>query len=330
MSIASEASNAPTALQAALDAGLNALSNTQTIYFQTYTKSTMPLDGYVFWVANGDSVPYVGSVHQITSREQEQDQTAAVNKIIFTSESEIAQFNVINSQTLMVGSWVIDGVTKKMVFNDHAALYLRAGLYHYSGDTVYPALESQLINVIGDLPTGPIVSNSLPIWLSQNSIAPVYASYLVPANITPPYVAVHISPDETEVIGQFPIYGWPGTLPRLDTTFILGSSALTGVAPLYSMPSSQLMRDKVEFTLYGFTNKMAIQYLASLADYSLMTDNFGFCNSPAIRDEKRTQSEISAIAMKKSITIQASYYQSAADAIARRLLVHSTVSFSFP
>lgn len=315
MSLATEASNAPMALQAALDAGLNALSNTQTVNFQTYTKSTMPLDGYVFWVANGDSIPYIGSVHQITEKHQDHDQTIALNKIIFTAETEITQFNLINAQILIVGSWTIDGVVKKMVFNDQAALYLRAGLYHYSGDTVYPALESQLITSIGSLPVGPIVSNSLPLWLAQNSLAPVYPSYLVPDNLAPPYVAVHVVPEETEVIGQFPIAQWPG---------VTG----TGTDPLHSLPVAQLMRDKVEFTMYGFTNKLAIQYLSSLMDYSLLTDDFGFCNSPAIKDEKRIQSEISAIAMKKSFTIQASYYQFTSDAIARRLILSANYSLS--
>jgi len=314
MTITQEAAQAPMSLQAALQAGLNSLSNTQTVSFQSYCKSTMPIDGYVFWVATGNSSEYVGSVHQITQRRQDHDQTIAVNKIIFTSESEITQFNSINPQSLLVGSWEVDGVCLRMVFTDQAALYRQADLYHYSGDTVYPALESQLIGSITDLPSGPIVSNSLPIWLLQNSIAPVYPSYLVPQNVEPPYIAVHIPAEDTEVLGQFPTFSWPGVVSG------------TGVDPLHQLPSSQLMRDKVELTLYGFNNQMAIQYLIGLEEFSLMTDSFGFCNSPAIRDDKRIQSEISAIAMKKSITILASYYQGTADAIARRLILSASVS----
>jgi hypothetical protein len=66
---------------------------------------------------------------------------------------------------------------------------------------------------------------------------------------------------------------------------------------------------------------MAIQYLAMLIDYSVNTDNFGFGNSPAIRDDKRPQVEIAALAMKKTINIIAWYYQSTADAVARRLIL---------
>ena len=314
--IAQEASQAPQALRAALNAGINSLSNTQQITFQAYRKNTIPVDGYVFWVAFGDPQQFTGSLHQITERFQDEDQTISINKIIFTSEAEITAFNQINTQTLMVGSWVADGVTLQVVFNDQAALYKQAGVYHYSGDTVYPALASQLIQSLADLPIPPIVSNSLPIWLAQNSFAPVYPSFLVPSNIEPPYISCHIPPEETEPLGQFPQYQWPQNP--------LG----VGTDPLIQMSSSQLMRDTVKLTLYGFTNQMAIQYLSSLFDYSLATDEVGFCNSPVIRDDKRIQSEISALAMKKTIMIQASYYQATADAVARRLILTATMNYT--
>ena len=315
--IAQEAIQAPQALQAALNAGINSLSNTQQVSFQAFKKNTIPVDGYVFWVASGDPVLLTGSLHQITERFQEEDQTIAINKIIFTSESEITAINQVDTQTLMVGSWDADGVTLQVVFNDQSALYRQADLYHYSGDTVYPALASQLIKTLKDLPVGPIVSNSLPLWLGQNSFAPVYPSFLVPSNIQPPYIACHIDPDATEPLGQFPIYQWPA------------NPSGVGTAPLIKMASSQLMLDTVKLTLYGFTSQMAIQYLSSLFDYSLATDDIGFCNSPVIRDDKRIQSEISSLAMKKTIVILASYYQATADAIARRLLLSANMEYTF-
>ncbi len=312
MGIANEALNAPLEMQAALAAGVSTVSRNQTVSFQQYIKSTVPTDGYVFWIATGIPIPYTGSLHQITTQIQEEDQTIAINRIIFTATEEISAFNNINTTTLWVGSWVADGVKLKVVFNQHTALYKQAGLYHYSGDTVYPALESQLIASIGDLPLAPIVSNSLPIWLSQNSIAPVYASFLVPSNLAPPYIVAHVEPSDTAPLGSFPIYTWP----------------VNPVTGFNQLPSSQLMRDTVRLTLYGLTNQQAIQYLVGLMEYSLATDAFGFCNSPAIHDEKRTQSEISAIAMKKTIIIQASYYQSTADAIAKRLIVSANISIT--
>jgi hypothetical protein len=105
-------------------------------------------------------------------------------------------------------------------------------------------MASQLVQAESDLPTGPIVSNSLPIWLAQNSMAPVYPSYLVPDNIQPPYVVAHIEPQSTEALGAFPIIQVPGT-PEPDS----------GTAPIYQFATSQLMREWVHLTLYGFTNQ---------------------------------------------------------------------------
>lgn len=313
MGILTEAASAPTQLQASLAAGLASISNNQTVSFQQYNKSVMVADGFVFWVASGSPVQVVGSLHRLSETVQEEDNTFGKNRIIFTTANEIDQFNTINPQTMWVGSLVTDGNTLLMSFNETAAVYQQAGLWHYSGDSVYPALQSQLVANANSLPTSPIVSNSLPIWLTQSSFAPVYPSFLVPDNITPPYIVAHVVPEATDVLGQFPTYTWPG---------------VTSGTNNYLLPRSQLMVDRVHLTLYGFNNQKAIQYLSSLMDYSLNTDTFGFCNSPSIKDEKRVQSEIAVIAMKKTITIMASYYQSTADAVARKLILSASSSFT--
>ncbi|WP_297505896.1 hypothetical protein [Ferrovum sp.] len=311
MGIISEATQ--TQLQATLAAGLGTLSNQQQIIFQQYAKSVSVADGYVFWVATGNNLTATGSLHQITETIQDEDNTYAKNGIVFTSQAEVTQFNLIDPQMMWIGAWIQDDVTLRVVFNDSGSVYQQSGLWHYSGDTVYPALQSQLVSSEADLPVGPIVSNSLPIWLAQNTFAPVYPSYLVPDNLEPPYIVVHIEPESTETLGAFPVYQWPG---------------VTAGTNDYQLPSSQLMKEKVKLTLYGFTNQSAIQYLSSLMDYSINTDDFGFMNSPAIRDEKRKQSEIAAIAMKKSIDILASYYQGTADAVARRLILSAAVTIN--
>lgn len=314
MGILNEASGAPSQLQAALDSGLSQISNNQTVTFQQYSKSVLPTDGFVFWVATGGSVRFSGSLHIVTDRRQDEDQTIAANKLVFTAEEEISQFNSINPDTLWIGAWVVDDVTLQVAFSETGANYEQAGLWHYRGFAVYPALASQLIASAADLPVGPIVSNSLPIWLSQNSFAPVYPSYLVPDNVTPPYITAHVEPEMTEV-PSFPIRVWPGTvIPN------------SGASPLYELASTQMARDNVKLTLYGFTNQMAIQYYMSLIEYSMNTDDFGFGNSPAIQDDKRTQVEIAAIAMKKTINIVAWYYQGTSDAIARRLILSAFIT----
>lgn len=319
MSLATEASGAPGQLQAALAAGVASISQNQTVTFTQYTKSVLPTDGYVFWVATGTTASFTGSLHYLTDRHQEEDQTLGMNQVLFTAPEEITALNTVNPTTMWVGSWSVDSTTLQVVFAERGAYYEQSGLWHYRGYTVYPALASQLVASSADLPVEPIVSNSLPIWLSLTTVGtltvPVYPSFLVPDNVVPPYITAHVEPEATDALQSFPIYTWPGTTG-------------TGPAPLHQLPSSQLMRDRVRLTLYGLNNQQAIQYYAGLIDYSINTDDFGFCNSPAIRDDKRTQVEIAAIAMKKTLTILASYYQATADAVARRLILSAAVTTS--
>ena len=291
MGILTEAANAPQQLAATLSAGLDSLSSKQQVVFTQYNKFVSPLDGFVFWINSGSTATYKGSLHQTIQRVQNEDETIAINKIVFTSESEISQFNLINSQVLFVGAWVSDGVTLQVVFNEALSVYKQAGLWHYSGDAVYPALQAQLLPNVGAVPVAPVVNN------------------LVPDNALPPYVSVHIAPENTTTLGQFPLLEWPSP----------------SVSGFNQMASTQLMQDKVELTLYGFNNLLATQYFVSLMQYSLNTDDFGFCNSPAIRDGKRTQVEIGAIAMLKKIDILASYYQSTANALSQRLIVNAAL-----
>ncbi|VWB07186.1 hypothetical protein [Burkholderia lata] len=316
MSLISEAGAAPTQLAATLAAGVDQISNNQVVTFQQYSKSTIPTDGYVFWVANGPAQQFKGSLHVLSERRQEEDQTLAANQFVFTAEEEITQLNVIAPGVMWVGAWQVDGTALQVAFSATGFNYQQAGLWHYRGFAVYPALASQLVSSVGDLPTGPIVSNSLPIWLSLSSLAdaPIYPSFLVPDNVVPPYVAVHIDPAQTIALQAFPLFDWSGR-----------ANPNTDPSPLYEVPSWQLMRDTVRMTFYGFTNQQAIGFFSALMDYSVNTDDFGFCNSPAIVDDKRTQVEIAALAMKKTFVVQVSYYQGTADAIARRLILSAII-----
>jgi hypothetical protein len=292
-----------------LAAGVNTLSLNQTVSFTQYAQTVLPVDGYVFWVNTGQTITVQGSLHYSTDQQQNEDETIDINRVIFTALSQIDSFNQVSPNDLFIGTF--EGI--RFSFNARGSFYQQANVYHYVGNAIYPALASQIIDNPALIPVEPIVSNSLPIWLSQNSFAPVYPSFLVPANIVPPYITAHIEPDMTEV-PSFPIYVWPGTTEP-------GSPA-----PLHDLPSTQLAKDSVRLTLYGFTNQQAIQYLVSLIEYSMDSDNFGFGNSPAIKDQKRTQSEMNVIAMKKTIDISAWYFQSTADAIARRLILSAGFS----
>lgn len=325
MSIINEAASAPSQLAAALAAGVDDISSDQTVQFQQYTKSVIPTDGYVFWVASGTVQSFSGSLHVLSERRQEEDQTLAANQFVFTAEEEVSQLNAIAPDSMWVGTWLTDDATLQVAFSSNGMNYRQAGLFHYRGFAVYPALASQLINSAADLPVGPIVSNSLPIWLglplqstvyAPFGIAPVYPSFLVPDNIVPPYITAHIDPSTTIAQQAFPLFDWSARAnPNGDPS------------PLYELPSYQLMRETVRLTLYGFTNQQAIQFFAALMDYSVNTDEFGFGSSPAIVDDKRTQVEIAALAMKKTFAIQVSYNSGTSDAIARRLILEAGFSF---
>lgn len=318
MPSAAEAASGGSQLQAALDAGLDQLSADQVVSFVQYEKFSLWPDSSVFWIASGVTQSAKGSLHFATDRFQNEDETLGSNEFIFSSEQEITAFNTVSPTTLFIGSWPFgDGQALQIVFSRRGRFYEESGVWHYSGIAVYPAMQSQILASAADIPTGPIVSNSLPIWLAQNSMAPVYPSFLVPDNIVPPYIVAHIEPSQTQALGAFPVIGpWPGvTVPD------------SGGSPLHDLPSSQLMRDEVMLTLYGFNNQMALQFLNALIEGSKDGSiPFGFADSPVIHDGKRIQTEIAALAQKKTIVISANYLQGAADVVARRLLLSAILS----
>lgn len=317
-----EAAGQSSQLQSVLDAGVENISSRQQVTFTLYTSVTVSQDGTLFWVASGQVLTVTGSLHYSTDLLQDEDQTVAANHVILTSESEITEFNLMAPGQLWLGSWPVaqGNATLQVAFSTRGDQFGPANLWHYRGIAVLPPMSAQIIASPADLPSGPIVSNSLPFWLAQNSFAPVYPSFLVPENVVPPYIAAHIEPDQTEALQGFPLLdGFPKPLPSpLQPT-------------LYQLTGHQLSSDRVRLTLYGFNNQTAWQYLYSLIEYSRATDNYGFMPpNPVIRDPKRIQREITAIAQKKVIDLRVSYYQSAADIIARRLIVEAIVTTVTP
>ena len=299
--------------QGALQEGIENLAAEQnrTFTFTEYTRYQLSEDGYVFWVQGSNTITVVGALHIATERDQAIDNTIAVNSVILDSESSINEFNTVNPASMWIAQLATPGgVVVPVAFQRRGPFFVEASIYHYAGFAVFPPLGPQLFASAGDLPTNLIVSNSFPICLSKKSIAPFYPSSLVRENIKPPYIVAHIEPELTKPIQPVPYYAWAGG------------------AGFQNLTVYQLYRDHVQLILYGFTNAMAQQFYAGLIETSLNDETFGFSGEiPSIQDEKRTQPEIAAIAMKKTLSFDASYYQSAADAIARRLIVSATVQF---
>ena len=309
---------ATTQQESTLLAGLSVLSADQTLTFTKYIKQILPLDGYVFWL-RGETKQVTGSLHYATNVEMHEDETLAVNRVVFTTSEKIEGLNKSAGQLI----WVAAFRDIRFAFSAHGMYYEQSGLYHYSGQAVYPALASQLVDNLYDLsPDRAIVSDSLPIWLALQTYNPIwlgfnnpcipvgsapslvlYPSFLVPANIVPPYGAVHIEPAQTSALQATPY--------------------LNGV---YS--HSQLATDHVKITLYGCDNNAALDLVDLVNQYSLDTDNMGIMNMPIMRDEKRTQAEIAAIAMKKTIEFDVSYYQTRVRNIARQLILDVIVQYA--
>jgi hypothetical protein len=297
-------------IRAVLEDGIASISANQVVTFQKYVKKVLPIDGFVFWLA-GETISVAGGFHYASNTDQTEDETIAINSVIFNTTTPIFEFNSIDEQTLYIAHY--DGI--RFAFSKRGPFYEQAGVYHYEGNAVYSALATQLVENLYDLATyEPIVSNSLPAWLTIREYNPVwlqnnnpgiylYPSYLVPFNIPPPYGVVHIEPSQTAAIQAAP--------------------KLTINSTHY-----QLAMDRVRITFYGLTNAQVMDFVDTVNQYTVDTDVLGIMNIPTVRDEKRPQSEIQAIAMKKTIEYDVSYYQQRIRDVARQLIEECIVDYS--
>jgi hypothetical protein len=306
-------------------AALQLLSLDQEIAFTQYTRYVLPLDGYVFWLRTG-ATNVKGSLHVSIAKQQNEDETLAINKVIFSTGTAIQKFNDIDSNKIWVGSYH----DIRFAFTRSDAHYKSAGIFHYVGDAVYPALANMLVDTGDQLPLSTlVVSNSLPLWLSLVSYEPVwlnppnpaitlYPSFLVPDNLRPPYGVVHIPAEATRALSAS---------PRLGPFRPVGNAALGTINGTTSDSTHwQLVADRVKITLYGTTNQQALDFQDLVNRFSIDQDSLGMMNTPVMVDEKRTQAELGILAMKKSITYEVSYYQSRANAAAQKLIEHASVT----
>lgn len=331
-----------TPMSADLKAGVGNISVNQTVTFRKYKRLILPLDGYLFWVRaslvrpgavfntsplNTDAfnskpqatqapvtdVPDLvirGSLHYSTDTRQEESENYAANHVVFTAEAEVQDLNTVAPDELYIAE--CEGV--KFAFSSRGSFYRQADLFHYTGFAVYADMATQVVDDVTQFNSRQlIVSNSLPIWLAFARQRPLYGfgpnvqlypSFLTPPNLEPPYGAIHIPPEMTSAIG-----GAPRLSPRLSSTL--------------------LNQDTVRVTLYGLNNDGAWDFLQAVLQYSLDYDLIGIMNQPTIRDDKRTQSELGTLAMKKLLEFQVSYYQERARDLARQLIKEAVVDYDF-
>lgn len=295
MPTVSEATGTGSQLNASLEAGVNTLSLNQTVLFTQYSRQVLPLDGFIFWLKTSTTREFMGSLHYSVNTEQREDEDIAITNVVFSSLELVSDMAEIAPNTI----WIAEIGEDKFAFSQQGNFYEQAGIYHYQGYAIWPAMETQIVDDPMDLDlTNQVVSNSLPIWLTLNSIMPVYPSFLVPTDIRPPYAAIHIEPSSTKAIQA---------APYLD----------------YELTHYQLVKETVKITIYGLRNNDALDYQDYVFQYSLNTDNIGIMNMPVIRDEKRTQSETSTIAQKKSIEFEINYYQTRVNSVTRQFILQS-------
>lgn len=249
-----------------------------------------------------------GSLHYSIDMRQEQDHTYSVTSVVFNATEPIVDFEQIGPNVLFIGEF--EGI--KYAFSNQDSFYAQAGIFHYLGHAVYSDMESQLVDKIEGFDANNIVvSNSLPAWLALNNYQPFYGfgnqiqlfpSFLVPQNLVPPYGAVHIVPESTRALAS---------------TAYLGKT--------YS--HYQLASDTVKITLWGTRNFSAQTFVDCVNQYSADYNVIGITNMPILRDEKRTQVELTAIAQKKTVEFEVSYHQSIMRTIARQLIRQAIVNY---
>ena len=319
MASAAEAATAKQGLASSLADGVETLSNQDSVVFTQYSRLVLPLDGSVYWVKTANTFTAQGSFHYSTTQAQNEAETEGTNAVVFTSLQPVQQFNELQPSTLYIGAYAGDNAGYDspitFAFSQRGRYYKAADLYHYSGTAVLPSLSTQLINSSSDVSAlVPVVSNSLPIWLSLNSYVPpypgfvtgltLYPSFLVPDNLVPPFGVVHIEPTKTE---------------SMQAGYNFGTT----------LSQAMLAQDNVRVTIYGQTNDLALTFLAAVQQFSYDYNTLGMVGMPVIRDEKRTALELGVIAMKKTIEFDVSYNQQTTRAVARQL-IYECVNAYFP
>lgn len=323
-----ESIGAKTEIAGDLAAGVTVLSLNQEVTFKKYCKVVIPLDQFVFWVradllspsaVNAASLGYTpvpnvldvkGSLHYATQTDQNQDETLSINKVLFTSLEELLSLNEIGPNVLLLAEF--DDI--RFAFSSRSMFYRQTSLHHYTGDAVYADMEAQIIDDLEDFDTkSVVVSNSLPAWLSLNAYKPfygfanpvqLYPSFTVPQNILPPFASVHIPPESTVAISGAPLLG-------------------------PTMSSSQFVQETVQVTFWGLRNDAALQFVNCVLQWALDYDIIGVTNQPVVRDEKRAQSELNAIAMKKTAIFEVNYSQRRIAKLARGLITSAIPTFIF-
>ena len=289
-------------MQADLQVGMDTLSGSQSVTFTKYNRAILPLDGYVFWVRDVATAPIQvdGVLHYSADQKQNDDETIGINRVSFTTQNQIQDFN-LQAESVV---WIASQDEIRFAFTMRKNLFQQAGTYHYQGDAIYPVMFSQIIdNPASPLNLGGVIStNSLPIWLTLNQFMPIYPAMLVPSNLQGAYGVADIS----------------------DTKAMQSYAQIDAQSNRY-----QLVSEKVKITVYNLNNNQVLDFVDYVLNYSLNYDTIGITNIPIPKDIKRGQSELGIRAQKKEIDFDVNYYQTRMQSIARKLILTAIPSYIF-
>lgn len=326
--------DSPTEMGGDLLEGLKTVGLDQRIKFRLYGRVVLPLDGFIFWV-RADLLPQPAfaksglvtaaqleaddmepcefaaqcSLHYTSDVRQEEGETYAANRVVFTTNEEIQALKAVAPGTMWIGEF--DGM--QFGFSSSSMRYRQSDLWHYAGFALYPDMQTQVINDVLQFSSARVVSDSLPAWLAIARYHPPWAfwgplptlfpSFLVPDNEAPPFGAVHIVPEQTRALASAP------TIDRKTSTH------------------TQLCTDTVRVTLWGARNDMALDFVDAVYRFSEDTGLIGIMNVPTVRDEKRTQAEMRTIAMKKTVEFEISYLQHRMNDVATQVIRSAVPTF---
>ncbi|EBZ7585856.1 hypothetical protein EHB58_09480 [Salmonella enterica subsp. enterica serovar Hull] len=299
-------------LSGVLRSAVETISSGQEISFRLYVRQVLPIDGFVYWVNAGIIQPeelarmkitspktamIKGSLHRQVVTEQSESQSQDVNNIIFTPIEKADGFNVEDPNAIYLGEYA----GTQFAFSRMESRYTQSGIYHYRGMAILPTMRSQIIDSPDDISDEQIISNSIPIWLALKQFATVYPSFLVPSNLTPPYIVADVR----------------NTVP-----LAMASRYDAGSRKRY-----QFVQDTVRITLYGFSNRMALDYVDFVVNKAAEDEEFGITNMPIPIDVKSNQVEINALAKKKIVDFEVNYYQQTARDISHQLIKKVIVNY---
>lgn len=288
-----------TQMQSVLQQGLDTLDLNQQIMFTQYNRIVLPLDGYVFWKP-GQQFSVPGSLHYAQEWQQSEDEAVGYSSILFTAETQVQEFSSSTQNALFIAS----AGNFRYAFSQQSGFYQQAGLWHYVGHSIYPALATQLLDPPVTINLNALVlSNSVPFWLQLGSYKPIYGplantipvfpAYMVAENQIPPYIVANV--EATEMLQALPSRGIFGT-------------------------HTQWASDRVLLTFYGLQNDAVLNFQDCINQYSEDTDNFGIMEEAVVYDDRRIEPELHGPGMKKSLRLVVSYLQSVAQTLSFQLI----------